>query len=186
MALSVFASLYPQLSPGIQRCHDLNSLCCTVSGVVIESTQILDFELCVQCWNRWVIMHHRFKHTYSWLISPRSCWISSFFVFNVSQPCLQPLTCNHLKFPLKLFCIQYQCLRLTMCPRAQQELLKHFQVLTCIWTELPVCQHFTLSIRLLFLSTMALHTSGLTSEYYFSTTVLCCAVQSTPLPGEDL
>lgn len=41
----------------------------------------------------------------------------------------------HRVLPPKPFCIPYQLPRLLACPRARQELHKHFQVLTRVWTE---------------------------------------------------
>lgn len=67
----------------------------------------------------------------------------------------------HRVLPPKPFCIPYQLPRLLACPRGRQELHKHFQVLTCVWTEnsqFVSTSLFPSSLPLL--SCMALCTSG--------------------------
>lgn len=130
---------------------------CAVPGVVIASTTITELELCMLCCNQWPIMQHNFKHSHTFLdplflISTylSNCRVQSDLWLVLVQVHFSPLrlqllasklcshsTCNHLMFPSKPFCIQHQRLRLPTCPRAQRELHKHFQVLTCVWTENP-------------------------------------------------
>lgn len=106
--------------------------------------------------NQWPITQRLSKHQHATCGRERSCFRSAWVAAALAQVCFllwskvtlvhlvsgsslqSPAcyrTCNHLMFSCKLLCIQRRCQRLPACPRARRELHKHFQVLTCVWTE---------------------------------------------------